>query len=360
LAEAGVVDAGGQGLFIILEGMLRYLRGEQVTMDTELPAPIDLNAPSPPDSEGYGYDIQYLISGDGLDVDEIRNTIASMGDSALVVGDTHTIKVHVHAADPGPAIGYGASRGSLSKIIVENMQEQYQEFVSAKNQHLATAEPMGGIGTVVVAPGKGLAQVFTSLGASYVVPGGQTMNPSTEQLLQAIENVRADDIILLPNNKNIIPTAEQARSLSTKRIEVIPTITVPQGIAALLALNYQSDLATNASTMTNAAATIETGEITVAVRSTLVNGITVQDGDFIGLVDGKIKTKGTSLPEVLEATLEEMHAKEREIITIYYGDLVSPGEAQSTAGEIASIYSAQEVELVDGGQPHYHYIVSAE
>jgi hypothetical protein len=283
-----------------------------------------------------------------------------MGDSALVVGDTHTIKVHVHAPDPGPALSYGVNCGSLSKIIVENMQEQYQEFVVAKAQPPVATEPLGGIGTVVVAPGEGLQQVFTSLGASRVVPGGQTMNPSTEQLLQAIEDVRADEVIVLPNNKNIIPTAEQAKSLCTKSVVVIPTTTVPQGIAALLALNYQSDLPTNAGTMTHAATTIETGEITIAVRSTQVNGLSIHEGDFIGLVDGKIRTSGASLHEVLKATLQEMHAEGREIITLYYGDSVSPAEAQSAADELADIYSQQEVELVNGGQPHYHYIVSAE
>ncbi len=360
LAEAGVVDAGGQGLFIILEGMLRHLRGEQVTMDTELSAAVHLNAPSPVGEEGYGYDIQFIIRGEALDIDEIRNTIASMGDSALVVGDTHTIKVHVHAPDPGPALSYGVNCGSLSKIIVENMQEQYQEFVVSKAQLPVSAEPLGGIGTVVVAPGEGLLQVFTSLGASRVVPGGQTMNPSTEQLLQAIEDVRADEVIVLPNNKNIIPTAEQAKSLCNKRVVVIPTTTVPQGIAALLALNYQSDLSANASSMANAATTIETGEITIAVRSTHVNGLSIHEGDFIGLVDGKIRTSAGSLREVLKATLREMHAEGREIITLYFGDSVSPAEAQSAADELADIYSQQEVELVNGGQPHYHFIVSAE
>lgn len=359
LAEAGVVDAGGQGLFIILEGMLRYLRGEQVSMDTEQSAVVNLSA-SGPSEEGYGYDIQFIIRGENLNVEEIRDVIASMGDSALVVGDQQTIKVHVHAPDPGPAISYAVSRGSLSAVIVENMQEQFQEFVSAKAQAPAAADLLGGIGTVAVVPGEGLAQVFTSLGASRVVPGGQTMNPSTEQLLQAIEDVRADDVIVLPNNKNIIPTAEQAKSLCSKRVVVIPTVTVPQGIAALLALNYQSDILVNAGTMTDAASAIETGEITTAVRTTQIDGLLIREGDFIGLVNGKIRTSGESLRDVMKATLSEMQAERREIITIYYGESVSPEEAQSAADELAGIYPEQEVELVKGGQPHYHYIVSAE
>lgn len=360
LAEAGVVDAGGQGLFVILEGMLRCLRGEQVTMDPEPSTAVDLTAPSPADEEGYGYDIQFILRGEALSVEEVRSTIASMGDSALVVGDSQTIKVHVHAPDPGPALSYGAHLGSLSHIIVENMQEQYQEFVVAKAQAPAEVALPGGIGTVVVSPGAGLTKVFTSLGASRIVPGGQTMNPSTEQLLQAIEDVPSDEVIVLPNNKNIIPTAEQAKSLSGKRVEVIPTVTIPQGIAALLAFNYQSDFAANASTMRSALSAVATGEVTVSVRSTQINGLCIQEGDHIGLVNGQIRVAGRSLREVLLATLQKMDAGERENITIYYGEPVPSAEAQDAAGEIKEMYPDQEVELIDGGQPHYHYIVSAE
>lgn len=360
LAEAGVVDAGGQGLFVILEGMLRYLRGEPVAIDAELSAAVDLTAPRPAEEEGYGYDIQFILRGEGLSVEEVRATIASMGDSALVVGDSQTIKVHLHAPDPGPALSYGASRGSLSHIIVENMQEQYQDFIVAKAHAPAEDEPPGGIGTVAVSPGAGLARVFASLGATRVVPGGQTMNPSTEQLLQAIEDVPAEDVIVLPNNKNIIPTAEQAKSLCGKRVEVIPTVTVPQGIAALLAFNYQNDFAANAQTMRCAISAVSTGEVTVSVRSTQINGLSIQEGDYIGLVDGQIIVAGGSLRATLLATLENMGAQERENITIYYGELVSPADAQQAAGEIAELYRDQEVELINGGQPHYHYIVSAE
>jgi DAK2 domain fusion protein YloV len=361
LAEAGVVDAGGQGLFVILDGMLRYVKGDVVTMDTEMSGAVDLNAPTPLSEEGYGYDIQFIIHGDGLDVEQIRESIASMGDSALVVGDSNTVKVHVHSPDPATPIGYGATLGSLSRVIVENMQEQYQEFVLGKAQRPAPPpDPLCGISTVVVAPGEGLAHVFTSLGASRVVPGGQTMNPSTEQLLKAVEDVPGNEVIILPNNKNIVLTAQQATSLCTKKVEVIPTVTVPQGIAALLALNYQADLATNARIMADAAKTIETGEITTAVRSVQVDGLSIQEGEVIGLVNGHLRLKGDSPAQVTQAALKEMHAQDREIITIYYGESVAPGEAQALADEVAEAYPSQEVELVDGGQPHYPYIVSAE
>jgi hypothetical protein len=361
LAEAGVVDAGGQGLFIILEGMLRYAKGEDVTVDSALDDEMDLHALQPDSEEGYGYDIQFVIQGEALDVDEIRDTIASMGDSALVVGDMRVVKVHVHSPEPGTPLNYGASVGSISRVIVENMQEQYQEFILSKAQRpAAPSEPLSRIGTVVVAPGPGLQTVFESLGASVVVAGGQTMNPSTEQLLKAVDGTPTDEVIILPNNKNIVMAAEQAASLSNKKVEVVRTITVPQGISALLALNYQAGLADNVRIMTEAAGSLETAEITTAVRSVQIDGIDVQEGEVIGLVNGKLRAKGATADEVVLLALEEIGADEYEIVTLYHGETIGADEAQMLADEILQRYPEQEVEVVDGGQPHYHYILSAE
>ena len=361
LAEAGVVDAGGQGLYVILDGMLRYARGERLTIDADLAEGMDLHALHLESEEGYGYDIQYVIQGEGLKVEEIRAVISSMGDCALVVGDTRAVKVHVHSPEPGTPINYGASVGSISRVIVENMQEQYQDFVLSKAQQpMAPIEPLSGIGTVVVAPGQGLTTVFESLGASFVVPGGQTMNPSTEELLKAVEDVPADEVIILPNNKNIVMAAEQAKSLSQKSVEVVPTITVPQGISALLALNYQADLATNIRTMVEATEAIETAEITQAVRSVQIDGMDVDEGEVIGLVNGKLKVKGRRPDKVAMKALGAMSAEDYEIITIYYGESITADEAEQLASEIANRYPEQEIEVVDGGQPHYHYILSAE
>jgi DAK2 domain fusion protein YloV len=361
LAEAGVVDAGGQGLLIILEGMLRYAKGEPVDLDTELAAAVDLHALHPDSEEGYGYDIQFIIHGESLDVQEIRETIASMGDCALVVGDSRAVKVHVHSPEPGTPVNYGASIGSLSRIIVENMQEQYQDFILSKAQKPAPiSAPLSGVGTVVVAPGPGLTQVFESLGASMVVSGGQTMNPSTEDLLQAVERVPADDVIILPNNKNIVMAAEQVQALSKKNVRVVRTITVPQGIAALLALNFQADLETNTSIMAEAAGSIQTAEITMAVRSVQLNGISVQEGEVIGLVNGTLTTTGDAPARVVQETLAQMQVDQYEIITIYYGQAVISDEAQELAETIRKLYPEQEVEVVDGGQPYYYYILSAE
>jgi dihydroxyacetone kinase-like predicted kinase len=225
---------------------------------------------------------------------------------------------------------------------------------------MAPVEPLSGIGTVVVAPGPGLSTVFESLGASFVVAGGQTMNPSTEELLKAVENTPADEVIILPNNKNIVMAAEQAKSLSDKRVEVVPTITVPQGISALLALNYQADLATNVRTMVEATEAIETAEITQAVRSVQIDGMEVGEGEVIGLVNGQLKVKGERPDKVVLEALETMTAEEYEIVTLYYGESITADEAQQLADQIAERYPEQEIEVVDGGQPHYHYILSAE
>jgi len=361
LAEAGVVDAGGQGLFIILEGMLRLMRGEPVTADTALTAAVDLRPLHPESEEGYGYDVQFIIHGDDLDIEAIRQTMTGLGESVLVVGDSEAVKVHVHVPDPGVPLGYGASLGSLSRVIVENMQEQYQEYILNQSRRPApVAEPLGKIGTVVVASGQGLTKVFESLGASAVVPGGQTMNPSTEDILKAIEGVPSNDVIVLPNNKNIVLTAAQAKSLSQKNVHVVPTITIPQGITALLALNYQADLATNARVMEEAAESIQTAEITRAVRSVQINGMSVQEGEIIGMVNGALKVKGSSPSEVALAALGQMDTELYEIITLYYGESIAADEAEQIAAEITSRYPGQGIEVVDGGQLHYYYIISVE
>lgn len=361
LAEAGVVDAGGQGLFIILEGMLRYIRGETVEVDFALETAVDLHVPS----EGeYGYDVQFIIQGQDLNLEEIRDTIAAMGESTLVVGDSTTIKVHIHTEEPGTPLNYGTSIGSLSKITVENLQEQYQEFILSQAQPSVTppvtSEEICDIATVVVAQGPGLARVFQSLGASAVVPGGQTMNPSTEELLKAAEDLQTDQVIILPNNSNIILAAQQAQKLSKKNIRIVPTRTIPQGVSALLAFNYQADLDTNARVMERAAGEVQTVEITIATRSVQLNGVDVKKGEVIGLLNDTLAASGNSPEQVIEEVLRQMKAEEYEIITIYYGENVTRGEAETLAARISQDYPEQEIELINGGQPHYLYIISAE
>lgn len=362
LAEAGVVDAGGQGLYVILEGMLRHLQGQSISEDRPLPraAKLPTAAPAPVEGE-YGYDVQFIVAGQDLDVDTIQRDIGAMGESALVVGDPSTVKVHVHVADPGIPLSYAVKLGSVQDVVVEDMQAQYQEYVSRQQQPVAVpVVDASQIGVIAVASGEGLARVFVSLGAVAVVRGGQTMNPSTEEILQAVESVPNDRVIILPNNKNIVLAAEQARDLSEKTAAVAPTHTIPQGIAAILALNYQADLEDNVAEMMRAAGEVQTGQVTTATRDAVLNGVAVQEGQIIGIHDGRLSLAGETVAQVVEALLRQMQVENLEIITLYYGADVSEEEAEALAAGVQEEYPEQEFEVVEGGQPHYFYIISAE
>jgi DAK2 domain fusion protein YloV len=364
LAEAGVVDAGGQGLFVILEGMLRYMRGEPVAEAVELVEAVDLIAAELDIGEsGYGYDVQFLIVGQDLEVDTIRQKITAMGECPLVVGEPTTVKVHVHVPDPGIPISFGASLGSLRDVVVEDMQAQYQDFIVEREMsHSPSTQPFQelGMGIVAVVMGDGLARVFQSLGVGTIVYGGQTMNPSTQDLLKAVENLPAERVILLPNNGNVILAAEQACTLSAKPVAVIPSRSIPQGIAALLAVNSQADFEYNVAKMTSALTDVETGEVTTATRSVAINGLEVTEGQIIGLHDGKLKAVGTTMEQVVQALLQEMDAAEREIVTLYYGETVGESDADALADLLEQNWPGLEIEVVAGNQPHYHYILSVE
>jgi DAK2 domain fusion protein YloV len=361
LREAGVVDAGGQGLFVILEGMARYLHGEPIAEDVTLDRAVDLIGTRLDFGEGeYGYDVQFLIMGQALEVDEIRERINQMGECPLVVGDVNTVKVHVHVTDPGEPMSYAARLGSLRDVVIEDMQAQYQEFIAEQQLNTACPSNDAVVGIVVVVAGDGLKQVFQSLGASVVVEGGQTMNPSTKDLLEAIERAPCAQVVVLPNNSNIILAAEQASALSEKSVAVVPTATIPQGISALLALNLQADLETNVKMMMSAMGEVETGEVTTATRSATFDGIRVSEGQTIGLHNGTLKVADKTPEEVVQLLLREMQNEEAEIITLYYGDTVTQHEAAALADTIREQWPDQEVEVVAGGQAHYHYILSVE
>jgi len=363
LKEAGVVDAGGQGLYAILEGILRYWRGEQMSLAPAVRMGARMEPEHVPHNE-YGYDVQFLIDGQNLPIDEIREMVMGMGDSVLVVGDENTVKVHVHSEEPGRIISYATSKGALRDVLVENMQEQYRQFLAKQRAKPAaaapTGQPLGDTAIAVVANGEGLERVFESLGAAAVVPGGQTMNPSTEELLAAISALPTDQVIVLPNNPNIILAAQQAGRMSDKEVVVIPTNTIPQGISALLAFNYQSDLKTNVDLMERAASQIQTIEITSAVRSVEINGLKIREGQFIGLLNGELVEADNELQQVTQAVLQRIDIHRYEVITLYWGDGVTREQAESLASWIAGRYPDQEIELVEGKQPHYYYIISAE
>ncbi len=363
LREAGVVDAGGQGLFIILEGGLRYMKGESVDtvdMAEAAIAPVD-SASADRDAE-WGYCTEFILQGHRLGLKEIRDRITAWGDSALVVGDESTIKVHVHTFRPGEVIAYASSKGTLHNIKIDNMQDQHQEYLvmGQDTPEAPTAEEISGIGLVAVVSGPGLQRVFNSLGVNTIVPGGQTMNPSTQELLEAIEAQNTNDVVVLPNNGNVLLAARKAKELSSKNVAVVPSNTIPQGISALLAFNYQADLEKNAVAMERATQDTETAEITRAIRSVKLNGLEVEKGDIIGLRNGDLTASGSTTEKVVFEMLDQMRAAECEILTVYYGEDVSQSEAEELSRRLKQRYQEQELELIDGGQPHYYYILSAE
>ncbi|MCP4422357.1 MAG: DAK2 domain-containing protein [Chloroflexi bacterium] len=379
LKQAGVVDSGGQGLVYIFEGMLRYVHGEMnglnltaVSSNNIGPAHTisaqELAMPDGGEIENP-YDVQFILMGENLNVTEVRNRIDAMGDSTVVVGDETTIKVHIHVEDPGEPISYGISLGKITDIVVENMQMQMEEIVHAP---AATAPPApmpptikttvqpGQIGVVAVAAGEGLAQIFRSMNASYVVNGGQTNNPSIEELFQAIQDVPTDKVVILPNNKNIILAAEAARDLSPKNVAVVPTKTAPQGLSAMLMLNPNGDLEETAVAMNNALQEVATGEITRATRTVTLDGVDVKEGEFIGLVDGRLCTSSPELTAVLDTVFTAMEMEDRELLSIYYGQDISKEEASALANQIEAQYEDIEIELLSGEQPYYFYILGAE
>ncbi len=361
LKEAGVVDAGGQGLLVIFEGALKYLRGEPMEMEAGGAGAQNLEMISR--EEGWGYDIQFHIRGQNLDVDAIREMLFSMGESALIVGDAEIIKVHIHAPNPGEIIKYGAEQGALVNVIIENMQEQYIDFMAGKaanSKPPIAVEDVAGIFTVVVAPGDGLARVFESMGAGAVITGGQAKNPSIEEILNAVNSAKGDNVIILPNNKNIIPAAEQVKPLTAKKVVVVPTKTVPQGVAAMFAFNFQNDLETNAQAMTRAMQNVDTLEVTTASRTVTLDGVPVKEGQVIGIVNGKLAGAGDQRDDLTVRLLQEMGAAEKEILTIYYGDTVQPADANAFGNRVQTELKGLQVEVMRGNQPHYHYIISVE
>jgi DAK2 domain fusion protein YloV len=372
LKQAGVVDAGGQGFCTILEGVWHYVRGEsgQITTASVLASSANPEIDSAVKrgrvkiEEEFGYEVVFLLRGENLDVIGIRQSIIDMGGvSTVVAGDEKMLKVHTHTEWPGKILDYGVSIGSLLDINIENLQEQSLAY-AAESEAEHFVEPVQPqtqkIATVAVVAGQGFEKVFRSIGVTAIVSGGQTMNPSTEELLAAVNAVEAMQVILLPNNSNVILSARQVSGLSDKEVFVVPTESMPQGIAALLGFNFESDFEANCESMNEAATHIQTAEITTAIRTVNIGDIRVREGDFIGLVNGNLVIAGQDMDYVIRETLQRMNIDRYEIITLYFGEGISEQQAEGTARSIKEKYSHLEIEVVNGGQPHYAYILSAE
>ena len=360
LKEAGVVDAGGQGFAIMLEAALRYLQGEDagaVHIETVQPlSQVTESFLEAAESELYGYCTQLLVSGTALDPDALRAQLSALASSTVVIGDDTMVKIHVHTFDPGAILSLGTAVGTLGSVTIENIDEQHLEFQKARRQET----PMAPLGVVAVAWGQGIEELFRSLGAGHVVVGGQTMNPSCQELLDAVESLRAETALVLPNNPNIIPTAHQAAGLSSTPLRVVETRNIPQGVAAMLAYNPEMDDAANAAAMQGAAASVRAGEVVTAVRDATVDGRAVRAGEVMGTLEGDLVVSGPQRQEVLGALVQHAGAVEGSLITLYWGGDTTEAEADEAALHLQDRCPGVDVELVHGGQPYYHYLVSIE
>ena len=364
LKDAGVVDAGGQGLYTILEGALYYLKGDMEVLRSRKPDMVTSDIPLPvktpqmmaEDEEPYGYCTEFLLQGQELNPDRLRKKLEKRGQSLIVVGDESTVRVHIHTLHPGKILHYATSLGTVHQISIRNMDEQHQDYLEMQKEKMPAAD----ISVIAVVAGEGLTDVFTSLGVAAIVPGGQTMNPSTKNLLQAVEAVPSDKIIILPNNKNIVPTANQVHSLTEKVIEVIATETIPQGIAALLAFNSEADLETNAQAMKRAKSSVKSIAITRAVRAAKLGELDIKKKQAIGFLEKDLVAAGDSTADVLAEVLARAGLDKAEVVTIYYRGDAEKTELEPVIHSIREQHPGLEIELVQGGQPHYHYIVSVE
>jgi DAK2 domain fusion protein YloV len=309
--------------------------------------------------EGWGYCTEFLIEGANLDLDRIKHQIESLGNSVLVVGEPELVKVHVHTDDPTRVITLAGGYGRLLKLNVGDMSTQHRRILEGQNQVSAAPHP-NGVGVVAVVAGRGLVEIFRGLGVDAIVEGGQTMNPSTQDMLTAIESVPYDEVILLPNNKNVILAAKQVLGLTKKNVHVIETHSVPQGVAAVVAFRGDRPGADNLAAMKAEAERVQTIEVTHAVRDTRSNGLKVKKGDVIGLINDKLEFAGTDYGEVVNKALSKLGADSYELVTVYRGEGASDDEMQKLESDIRSTHPGLEVEVQQGGQQHYPFILSVE
>ena len=374
LKEAGVVDSGGQGLLEVLNGAYDAFTGKEVdysaiesSSGTTMVKP---GAQAQTDIK-FGYCTEFIImlEKEFTDKDEVefKGYLESIGDSIVCVADDDIVKIHVHTNDPGLAIQKALTFGQLSRMKIDNMREEHQEKLIrdaeklAAEQAKAAKEPRKPVGFIAVSIGEGMNNIFRELGVDYIIEGGQTMNPSTEDMLTAIDHVNANHIFILPNNKNIIMAANQAQSLTKdKDIIVIPTKTVPQGITAVINYMPEADVDTNEETMKEEILNVKTGQVTYAVRDTHIDDKEIHEGDIMGIGDAGILAVGQSVSETTKEMLAQMADEDTELISLYYGEDIQEADAEMLAEEIGELYPNADVDMHSGGQPIYYYVISVE
>lgn len=373
LKEVGVVDSGGQGLVFVYEGFLASLKGEALPERTISSSMDDLvSAEHHKSVQGYmdtadiefGFCTEFMVRfEEGKKVfieNDFRNELSQFGDSLLVISDDEIAKIHIHSETPGEVLTYGQQYGDLIKIKIENMRQQHTDIVGEGHSSTAKKAEVHPYAVVTVAMGTGVAELLKSLGASAVIEGGQTMNPSTEDIVKAIESVGAERVLILPNNKNIVMAAEQAAEVLGIEAAVVPTKTIPQGMAAILAFNTQVSVKENQKNMTDAFAHVKTGQVTFAVRDTSIDGVEIKKDDFMSLAEGKIILSQPSRVEAATKLAKELIDEDSEIVTVIYGEDVTEEEAGKFASFIEENFEDVEVELYNGKQPLYPYILSVE
>ena len=365
LKKAGVVDAGGKGWLVALEAMLCAVRGEDIVAPEgsveEVKEAASFDSFDPEDIT-FTYCTEFIISRENdLDPEKLRDFLSSLGDSLVLVDDEEIIKVHVHTNDPGAALHEGISYGSFVTVKIENMRLQHTEKVMSE-QEIAPkiAEPEKPCGAVAVCAGDGLADVFMNLGVDGIISGGQTMNPSTQDILEVVNKVPAETVYVLPNNKNIIMAAQQVDALTPKHVVVIPSKTVPQGITAMLNFNPDGEEEENVNAMTESLATVDTMQITYAARNSDFDGYDIHEGDYLAMYGGSLFGTSRDIKVLLKALAQKVVDEGKEYITIYYGADIQEKHAQKAADLFADICPDADVNLLRGGQPVYYYLISAE
>lgn len=365
LKQAGVVDSGGKGLFFILEGMLRHVYGEPLDAPTIQIQPMNamnLEGALEEVEEGQDYEVvvDFVPNGE-LDLQSFYSKLEEMGTSIQVGEGDGMYRMHIHVPleNRYVPIDYIMGIGTITKVAMENLLAQMDDIQKAAQLKFTPVEP-GNIAVVVVSPGQGLSKIFASLGVANVVSGGQSMNPSTQDILASFENLPTDKIIILPNNKNIILAANQAKEVTVKNVHVIPTRTIPQGLAAMLALQPDGELDSVVEKMAKAYNNVKTGEITIATRTVEIDGVSVKDGQVIALLDGKLALATESVEQGVMDLLEKANADEAEIVSLFYGENMTHAESNRIADLITQKYPSLQVEVQEGGQPHYQFIISIE
>ncbi len=365
LKEAGVVDSGGMGILYLMMGAGEALSGEidvdAISYAEQAPEVVKPDGEELEDIK-FVYCTEFLIKNlfpyvSKEDVENLKERLEKLGDSLVVVGDEDLIKVHVHTNMPGKVLQLALRFGELSGIKIDNMKEQHRSLIDISESEEAEEKEYG---FITVAMGEGISSIFKDLSVDYVIEGGQTMNPSIDDLLKGIEKVNAKNIFILPNNSNIILSAKQAQEISKKHVIVIPSKSIPQGLAALIAFNGEADLDTNIKAMNEAMAYVKTGQVTYAVRDSSFNGVSIKEGDIIGIVDGEILRAGKEIDHVTKELLSDMLDEDSEIITLLYGADVSEDEAEKLGQFLEEAYPDLDVEIHYGGQPLYYYIISVE